>query len=186
MAIHPTFQAAIRPSAAVLLAALVTACAAVPKPLPVPVPVPRPVPMPRPAPVPPPADWRDASQTPGDWSWEKVNGVSVASFGQRNISFVFRISCAADKRAVGIGISGIAQPGDPVVFTTTSIKRAVPAATGSASGILGTVGVSLAPRDPLLDAIAFSRGRFMVEVAGFAPLYLPSWPEISRVIEDCR
>jgi len=44
----------------------------------------------------------------------------------------------------------------------------------------------LSARDPLLDAIAFSRGRFALEAAGLETLYLPAWPELSRVIEDCR
>jgi len=34
--------------------------------------------------------------------------------------------------------------------------------------------------------MAFSRGRFALETAGQETLYLPSWPEISRVVEDCR
>jgi len=44
----------------------------------------------------------------------------------------------------------------------------------------------LAARDPLLDAMAFSKGRFAIETPGVPPLYLPSWPEVTRVIEDCR
>jgi hypothetical protein len=54
---------------------------------------------------------------------------------------------------------------------------------------LGTpagVELTLPARDPLLDAIAFSRGRFAVAVPGEPTLYVPSWTEISRVIEDCR
>ena len=50
----------------------------------------------------------------------------------------------------------------------------------------GMVTAELPARDPALDAIAFSRGRFALETAGLATLYLPSWPEISRVVEDCR
>ncbi len=46
--------------------------------------------------------------------------------------------------------------------------------------------VSLNPRDPLLDAMAITRGRFAVEVEGETPLYLPAWAEVTRVIEDCR
>lgn len=46
--------------------------------------------------------------------------------------------------------------------------------------------VSLPAGDPLLDAIAFSRGRFALEAAGLPTLYLPAWPELSRVVEDCR
>ena len=50
----------------------------------------------------------------------------------------------------------------------------------------GWVVAELHSNDPMLDSIAFSRGRFALEVAGLETLYLPSWPEISRVIEDCR
>jgi len=50
----------------------------------------------------------------------------------------------------------------------------------------GSVAAVLPARDPLLDAMAFSKGRFAVEVAGLPTLYLPSWIEVSRVIEDCR
>jgi hypothetical protein len=46
--------------------------------------------------------------------------------------------------------------------------------------------VVLPARDALLDAIAFSRGRFALEAAGLETLYLPSYPEISRVVQDCR
>ena len=38
----------------------------------------------------------------------------------------------------------------------------------------------------LLDAMAFSRGRFAIDVNGLPSLYLPAWPEVGRVIEDCR
>lgn len=51
---------------------------------------------------------------------------------------------------------------------------------------VGWLVVALRARDPLLDAIVFSRGRFAFEAAGEPTLYLPSWPEIGRVIEDCR
>lgn len=44
----------------------------------------------------------------------------------------------------------------------------------------------LAAGDQLLDAIAFSRGRFGLEVPGLPPLVLPAYPELTRVVEDCR
>lgn len=44
----------------------------------------------------------------------------------------------------------------------------------------------LAAGDRLLDAIALSKGRFAVEGPGTPTLYLPSWAEVTRVIEDCR
>lgn len=46
--------------------------------------------------------------------------------------------------------------------------------------------VELGAQDRLLDAMAFSRGRFAVETGGLPTLYLPAWAEVTRVIEDCR
>ncbi len=60
---------------------------------------------------------------------------------------------------------------------TTSTTRRLAAADG---------GIALAATDPLLDAMAFSRGRFTVEVPGTTALVLPSHAEVGRVIEDCR
>ena len=70
----------------------------------------------------------------------------------------------------------------PLTVTTTGAKRMMTASPDASGGVL----VSLRPTDPLLDAMAFSRGRFMLEMPGAPTLYLPAWPELSRVIEDCR
>jgi hypothetical protein len=40
--------------------------------------------------------------------------------------------------------------------------------------------------DPLLDQMAFSRGRFLVTIEGGPSLVVPAWPEVGHVIEDCR
>ena len=72
----------------------------------------------------------------------------------------------------------------PLVVTTTSTSRPLSARPGA--GSQPTLVVALPARDPLLDAIVFSRGRFAVEAQGFAPIYAPTWPEIARVVEDCR
>jgi len=69
----------------------------------------------------------------------------------------------------------------PVSILAQDMSRTL---TGTAKD--GAVSVVLTARDPLLDAMAFSRGRFAVEVAGQPSLYVPSWTEVSRVIEDCR
>jgi hypothetical protein len=34
--------------------------------------------------------------------------------------------------------------------------------------------------------MALSKGRFAVQTLGLPALYIPAWPEITRVIEDCR
>lgn len=71
--------------------------------------------------------------------------------------------------------------GTTMTVRTQSLTRAF-AARPEAGG----VAVSLPARDPLLDAMAFTRGRFAVETSGMPPLFVPSWTEVSRVIEDCR
>ncbi len=64
--------------------------------------------------------------------------------------------------------------------STGAVSWPVSPATGAA-----TVAIR-ATNDAMLDQIAYSRGRFMVDVAGLELLYLPAWGEVSRVIEDCR
>jgi hypothetical protein len=44
----------------------------------------------------------------------------------------------------------------------------------------------LAAGDRLLDAMAYTKGRFAVEAGGMEALYVPAWPEVVRVIDDCR
>lgn len=72
----------------------------------------------------------------------------------------------------------------PMTVVTTSDTRplsADPAPQGQPQLV-----ATLAAHDPLLDSMAFSRGRFVIEVNGLPTLYLPAWAEVGRVIEDCR
>ena len=163
-----------------LLAALISACAAVPKPQPRPVPVPRPAPAPTPRPVPSPSDWRDAAQTPGLWYWRATSGNSQAIFGPP-VAALARLTCEAESGTVVLARAGDGSKAAPMTVRTTFGVRNLLSEPAP-----GWIAVRLPSRDPLLDQIAFSRGRFTIEVAGQPPLYLPSWPEISRVIEDCR
>jgi hypothetical protein len=73
-----------------------------------------------------------------------------------------------------------AQPGRITIRTSTTevFRDASPAPEGGAQ-------IAFPARDTLLDAMAFSRGRFVLQ-AGTTDLVLPPWPEIARVIEDCR
>jgi hypothetical protein len=38
----------------------------------------------------------------------------------------------------------------------------------------------------MLDAIAYTRGRFIVRLSGMEGIALPFEPEVARSIEDCR
>ena len=74
------------------------------------------------------------------------------------------------------------------VVTVQRIGAAPSALTISTSAVTQTLPTSgrVAANDRLLDAIAFSRGRFLVAGGAGPVLAVPSWPEAARSIEDCR
>jgi hypothetical protein len=126
-------------------------------------------------------EWRDMPITPGDWRWAREGGESVARFGPAGVSLLALRCDMAGRRVVMDVAQAAAAPNASLTITTTSQSRTLPAYPRG-----GVVELTLNARDPLLDAMAFSRGRFMVNVAGSGALYVPSWPEVTRVIEDCR
>ena len=167
------------------LVVLLFVAGCVPSP-PAPPPTPRPPVASRPAPPPPappaPADWRDAPASPGTWTWANEAGRSTARYGLPARPSLAVLACDPVTRTTNLWRTGAAGAGALLVVTATSARRAL---TGSPAPS-GGLSASLPANDPLLDAIAFSRGRFMLETPGNPPLYLPSWPELSRVVEDCR
>jgi hypothetical protein len=150
------------------MAALLAACAGKPAPAPAPNPAPFVRRIPPPVVAPPPVetampDWRDRPLTPGDWSYDP--GAAEARYGD------FSLRCDGGRRQVTLMRAGAS---GPLRLRTTYGERLLPA------------GAALPAGDPLLDEMAFSRGRFTVEAPGMATLILPAWPEPARVIEDCR
>ncbi|MFN3516331.1 MAG: hypothetical protein ACK4YM_04125 [Novosphingobium sp.] len=169
-----------------ILSVLVASCAAPQRPAPQTRPPeisqPRPVP---PAPLPlPPADWRDAPQTPGTWTWSMSGGRSTASFAAAGATPLVMLACERAAGQVLLYRAGAAPTAVPLAIATTSQRR--PLLSDPARASAGYLVVVLPARDALLDAMAFSRGRFALEAAGLETLYLPSYPEISRVVQDCR
>jgi hypothetical protein len=164
--------------------AVLSACAPQRKPEPAPPPPPpRPVATAAPAP-PPPADWRDAPLTPGAWRYEAAGGKSAARFGSGAGAPLATLQCDRAAGRVALQRAGAAPGPLPMTITTSSATRAFTATP--AAGPVPQLVLALSPRDPVLDAMAFSRGRFVIEVAGLPTLYLPAWPEVARVVEDCR
>lgn len=155
-----------------------------PLPSPPPSPPPMAIPAPLPGPNSNPADWRDAPQTAGDWRWALDGGRSAASFAAAGSPAMVRLICDRNASRVLLMRAGQAAGAVPMAVQTTSSERAL--SSNAALSPPGWVAAGIAVRDPLLDAMAFSRGRFALETAGLETLYLPAWPEISRVIEDCR
>jgi len=115
--------------------------------------------------------YRNYPLSAGDWSYVVTPSEGEARFGA---SFVIR--CERATRLVLL--QRLNPPGSTAAAMTIVTDTVVRGFAGSP--------VRLSARDSLLDAIAFSRGRFVVSGGGGAALILPSWPEAARSIEDCR
>ena len=172
---------------AVSLAALLVlgGCVAERKVAPAPAPSPtfRPPPPPPPV-VAPPADWRDAEFSPGDWSHSAGSAGSTAAYGPVGGEPLLVLRCERAAGRIVLTRAGAASGQVPLSVITTNAARAFTAT--AQEGASPSLAVSLTPHDPILDAIAFSRGRWAIEVPGLPALTLPAWPEVGRVIEDCR
>ncbi|NTS64698.1 hypothetical protein HRV97_05960 [Sphingomonas sp. HHU CXW] len=158
----------------------VGACVAPPR-APAPVDLPRPTPtlaLPAPAPV----DWQDWPRTPGTWTYQRDARGSRALFGTAGQDARAVLRCDRAERRLFLSRSG----GETTPFTirTTATTRSI--AAQPTGGTPPYVATAFAPNDPLLDAMAFSRGRFVIEQAGTPALVLPPYAEVGRVIEDCR
>lgn len=146
-------------------------------------PMPTPMPVRTPPPPPPRADWRDIPLTPGTWFYRNEGQVSFAMFGPANGEALFIVRCDRAGRQVRLSRAGSAGGGAMTVRTSSS-ARSFPSTVQAEP--LPYVSANLSAGDRFLDEIAFSRGRFTVEVPGLAMLVVPSWAEPARVVEDCR
>ncbi len=160
--------------------ALVAGCAVPPAPPPPPA---RPVAVrPAVAPVVRPAPTSDeAPPASGVWTYVRDTRGSVAKFGTAGSDALFVVRCDDGVRRLSLSVPG----------RSPAALRLI-ASTGST--LIDTVPVSAAPpyvsanvatSAPILDALAFSRGRFAIDYGG-ARSSIPAWPEFARVIEDCR
>lgn len=159
------------------------------RPLPAPVRAAPPVAVPQPAPAPAstPApsyrgDWRDWPMSGGQWVYRRDVRGSIGLFGVAGRDAAVTLRC--DQAGNRLYLSRQGSISSALTLRTSSTARALaPLPTG---GTPPYVAVALSPRDPLLDAIGHSRGRFVVEQAGTTPLVIPARPEFLRVVEDCR
>ena len=173
-----------------LVALVATAAACVPQ-RPTPPPQPRqppprvqpPVRIPQPPPPPPRADWRDIPLTPGSWVYRQQGDGSEALFGPAG-GAAFSVRCNRASRQVVLSRAGRIPPGGTMTVRTSETARSLPV-TAQVQPV-AYVSAALDARDPLLDNMAFSRGRFSIETPGSPMLVIPAWPEPARVIEDCR
>jgi hypothetical protein len=103
----------------------------------------------------------------GQWSYVTTTTGSEARYGAH-------IAIRCDRATRTVSITRMNLPNASLTISTSELTRALP------------VGGRLFANDPLLDAIAFSRGRFLVSSGSEPVLAIPNWPEAARSIEDCR
>lgn len=138
------------------------------------------------------ADWRETPLTQGGWTLRQGAAGSSAEFAPTAAPAQLVVRCDPARRSVRLMLraaSPAARPGATRVFIvrTSSHERRL-----AATGFAATVEAELPARDPLLDAVVFSRGRWALGIeapasaSGAAMLVLPVAPEVARIVEDCR
>ena len=127
-------------------------------------------------------DFSYSPVSPGSWTYREITGGSDASFVDGTGATRLVIACGKITRLVTISKASAA-PAASLSFWTSSASRSLGARFDQPSGrVIAQVG----GMDPLLDALAFSRGRFAAMMPGSPALVLPAGPEIAHVVEDCR
>jgi hypothetical protein len=127
-------------------------------------------------------DLSAATPIAGDWTYNATADGSEARFIDTTSNPQLIVHCTRATRHVTI--SKPATAAAPVVNVWTSSQtRSVPAGFNPATARLS---LDFQPYDALLDAISTSRGRIGFSVGTQPALVVPPWPEIARVVEDCR
>ena len=116
---------------------------------------------------------RTAPLAVGQWVYATTATGSEARFGMH-----FLIRCDRSARRVTLRRT---EPNSAVPATAMTIITDLATRTIPADGVVTNI-------DAVLDAIAFSRGRFIVDGGGGsgARLVLSASPEAARSIDDCR
>jgi hypothetical protein len=135
-----------------------------------------------PAVAPAAIDLSTAPPIEGSWAYSTQTGGSEAAFVNASNQPQIAITCARATRQVTISRAATGAAAYIVVWTSAQTRN-LPASYNPATARLSaTVGAY----DPLLDAMAFSRGRVGFSALNMPTLVVPAWAEAARVVEDCR
>lgn len=118
----------------------------------------------------------------GVWAYRAFAGGSESAFTDVGAARRLVIRCNRSARVVSIVRLAVPAAAPALSVWTTSMSRSLPSRFVATGELIADIPAA----DPLLDAIAFSRGRFATGAAGAPLAALPVWPEVARVIEDCR
>lgn len=118
----------------------------------------------------------------GSWSYRALAGGSEAQFSDSTRVQRLIVRCNRAARSVSIVRTAVPAAAPALSVWTDGVARNLPSRFEAAK----TLTADVAATDPLLDALAFSRGRFATAAAGVPMVTVPAAPEVARVIEDCR
>jgi hypothetical protein len=127
-------------------------------------------------------DLSTATPIAGTWSYTPASDGSEAMFSNESGAPQLWVHCIRATRRVTISRAATASAPALNVWTSSLTKSVA----SSFSPTTGRLTIDLANFDPLLDAIAASRGRVGFTVGTQPSLVVPPWAEPVRVIEDCR
>ena len=176
----------LRPLSIALSALVLASCVAAPPTSAPPPPPPKAVPPPPVAAQVRPSNWEDWRATQGDWVYRKDARGSVALFGPPGANALFVIRCDQSAARIYLSRGGsfpVGQSGQMSIRTSSTARML---SAGNSSESPPYVAAELVGSDRLLDAMAHSRGKFLVSVRGADDLVVPTWAEFARVVEDCR
>lgn len=165
-----------------------TACAAPRAPAPTPPPVQRPVP----SPVPPvvsseraPDNWDVANLSPGEWRLRQDGSATSAQFGVAGGRAEAALSCERGQLTLVRLAQGLSvTPRHHLRVRTSYGEHHLPAVHDT--GTTPALSATSSARSPMWDEVSYSRGRFVLEGSGVAPLILPVRAELIHLLERCR
>jgi hypothetical protein len=128
------------------------------------------------------ADLTTTPTLPGEWTYAQAADGSEAVFKDANSNPQLWLRCTRTTREMSIARPASAAASTLNIWTSTT-QQSLPATYNAQTG---RVSFGKYAFDPLFDAMAFSRGRIGVAVGSDAPVVVPPWEEVARVIEDCR
>lgn len=131
---------------------------------------------------------------PGNWRYlrDGTSGSSSATYatgGDAGGANALAITCLRSQRVLSFQLArslvGEIARGvtDLTIITTFGSKKY---AIITSPDSQGTILFRIPAFDPFLDSVAYSRGRFGLTAPGGGRWIFPAWPEVARVLEDCR
>jgi hypothetical protein len=132
--------------------------------------------------VQPQGAWLDWPLTSGSWVYRRDERGSIALYGTAGGDALLTLRCDKGRGAIFLSRAGAVATG-MTVRTSSLMKTLSVQATGAQPPY---VAAQIAPTDPILDAMAYSRGRIALEAGGLQNIAIPVWSEIGRIVEDCR